>query len=59
VAMATGGDDSFTPAQLASIREMLRAEIDAARARDRRSPPPGGAGPSGEWGGGTVQGSWA
>ena len=58
-AMATGGDDSLTPAQLASIREMLSAEIDAARARDRRSPPPDGTGPSVEWGGGgggTVQG---
>ena len=39
VAMATGGDDSFTPAQLVSIREILSAEIAATRARDRRSPP--------------------
>ena len=55
-AMATGGDDPFTPAQLAAIREILGAEIDTACARNHRSLPPDGAGPSGEFGWDTVLG---
>ena len=48
--MATEDEpEPFTQAQYAVIREMLSAEVDAARSRDRRLPPADGDGTSGEW----------
>ena len=47
VAMSTEADP-FSPEQLAVLGEMLGTEIGAALARDRRSAPTEGPGPSGE-----------